>query len=268
MISVLTVNYHSSADLRGLVDSLTQHGGDEPLELVVTNNSPSDRLDFLNERDAASGMVEARVIESGNVGFGAGINQAYRASRGELLMIANPDVRIGEATLHRARAYLKANDDVGIVLPLLRYPDGEVQPSVRRFYTWAVVMFARSPLRALGMRPGFFRHYLCEDVDLKRPTDVDWGLGAAMFLRRGDVQEEQGGIFDERFFLYFEDVDLCYRTWQRGRRVVYCPQIECVHDHRRSSARTISRAGWHHFRSTLKFVSKHGGLPVRPKLTC
>jgi hypothetical protein len=90
---------------------------------------------------------------------------------------------------------------------------------------------------------------------------VDWGLGAAMFLRRNDLPG--AGPFDERFFLYFEDVDLCVRTWRAGRRVTYDPTIECIHAHRRASRRALSAAGWHHFRSLWRFATKYSGLPKR-----
>jgi len=260
VISVLTVNYQSGEDLRGLIESLRSHATGTDVEVIVTNNSPSEALDFAREERS----FPVSIVDSPNVGFGAGINRAFRESRGEIIFIANPDVRINDETFPQARAYLEEHSDVGILLPLLRYPEGDVQLSIRRFYTWPVVMYARSPLRGIGPPPEFFRRYLYEGASRTQPRDVDWGLGAAMFLRRMDVVEA-GEIFDERFFLYFEDVDLCYRMWRRGKRVVYCPRIECIHDHRRSSARPISKAGWRHFQSLLKFVAKHRGLPGRPR---
>lgn len=260
MISVLTVNYHSAGELAQLVASLRQHRPAEPIELVVTNNSPSQRLSLPQCGFPVS------VIDADNIGFAAGINRAFRASTGEHIMLANPDLQVTAHALDSAVALLKSRLDVGIVLPRLLYPDGRVQPSVRRFYTWPIVLYARSPFRALGWRPDFFRRYLCEELSSlpanSGPVDVDWGIGGAMFLRRADC--EPTGILDERFFLYFEDVDLCLRTWQRGQRVIHAPGIECIHAHRRSSGNPFSLAGWHHFRSMMRFVCKHGGLPQRP----
>jgi len=258
VISVLTVNYRAAVDLAGLALSLREFRGDEPIELVVCNNSPEDAIEL-----PPSAELPVRVIEADNVGFGAGINLAFAASQGDVIFIANPDVRVTNGVLVRASEILSEQPDAGIVVPMLRYPDGEVQPSVRRFYTWPVVFYARSPLRALTVPPRFFREYLYEDMDRSQPADVDWGLGAAMFLRRDDIPAT--GPFDERFFLYFEDVDLCLRTWREGRRVAYCPQIECIHAHRRASRRALSAAGWHHFRSLWRFALKHHGLPQRPE---
>ncbi|MCB9853415.1 MAG: glycosyltransferase family 2 protein [Phycisphaerales bacterium] len=257
MISVLSVNYHAAEDLKSLAESLREFRGGEPVELVVCNNSRAETLTLESTDD-----LPVTILDEDNIGFGAGINRAFSASKGDTIFIANPDVRVTDGALAAGAAYLADHPDAGIVLPLLRYPDGTIQPSVRRFYTWPVVFYARSPVRGLAITPQFFRDYLCESIDRSAPSDVDWGLGAAMFLRRRDIAAT--GPFDDRFFLYFEDVDLCHRTWKAGRRVVYCPQIECVHAHRRASRKALSAAGWHHFQSLLRFVRKHRGLPKRP----
>lgn len=257
MISILTVNYHSADQLANLIGSARANPPSEPWEIIITNNSPEESLSSI-EVDP-----NVRLVPSTNVGFAAGINLALRMSRGDLLMIANPDVQVTRGALDDAAAALRSMHDVGIILPRLRYPDGETQLSVRRFYTWSVILYARSPLRRLKWMPAFFRRYLYQDEDTLRAMDVDWGLGGAMFIRRADV--EASGVFDERFFLYFEDVDLCLRMWQRGLRVRYLPEVECVHAHRRSSRNPFSFAGWQHFRSMIRFIIKHRGLPQRSR---
>lgn len=257
MISILSVNFYSSADLAGLVESLRKYPSRGPMQLVITNNSLGDSI-----RLAGDERLSIEVVDSVNRGFAAGINLAFQRSHGDYIMIANPDVRVTAGALDAAIEMLKADRTTGAVLPLLRGGDGAVQRSVRQFYTWPVALYARSPLRWLGLRPAFFRRYLCENLPLDVSAAVDWGLGGAMFLRREDC--ESGRVFDERFFLYFEDVDLCYRTWLRGQRVMYCPQIECIHAHRRTSRNPFTRAGWHHLWSFLAFWKKYGGLPRRP----
>ncbi len=257
MINVLSVNYHGASDLAELAESLPPQSSGHDIELIVTKNSPSEAIDVSSSPD-----LSVTVLPSENVGFAAGINLALARCSGDILFIANPDVRVLPGALDAAVRVLDEHRDIGLVLPLLRYPDGTLQQSVRRFYTWPVVLYARSPLRALRWRPGFFRRYLCESLDRSGPVDVDWGLGGAMFLRRADLGD--GPLFDERFFLYFEDVDFCLRTWRRELRVVHCPEIECVHAHRRMSSAPLSRAGWHHLRSLVRFIIKHRGLPGRP----
>jgi N-acetylglucosaminyl-diphospho-decaprenol L-rhamnosyltransferase len=257
MISILTVNYRSSNDVAELAASILRHADGFPIELIVTNNSYEDAV-----RVSPDGFRGVTVLPSTNRGYAAGVNLAYRHSHGEIIMVTNPDVRLTAGVMSGAVGYLQADSRAGVVLPLLRYPTGEIQMSVRRFYTWPVAIWARLPLRLMGFQPGFFRRYLYEDLDRSAPVPVDWGLGGAMFLRRCDCDRE--GIFDERFFMYFEDVDLCYRMWQQGRTVIYYPQIECVHAHRRLSRNPISRSGFWHLRSFWRFFRKYGGLPGRP----
>lgn len=258
MISVLTVNYYSGAELARLADSIRQHAPAEPVELIVTNNSVDETIDL-----ASDDRLPVTVIPSENVGYGAGINRAFAKARGDLVFVTNPDVRVGANAFTHARRFLDAHPDVGALLPLLRYPDGAIQPSLRRFYTWPVILYSRSPFRAIRIRPRFWLRYLYDRIDRHRPRSVDWGLGAAMFLRRADFAG--GPIFDERFFLYFEDVDLCHRIWARGQRVCYVPRVECEHAHQRESRIPVTRAGWLHFQSMVRFVSKHRGLPARPR---
>lgn len=258
MISVLSVNYQSAKELAQLAQSIRSHAPAEPVELVVTNNSKEEAINLASDE-----RLPVTIIPSDNVGYGAGINLAFARSRGDLIFVTNPDVRIGPGALQHARRFLDAHPDVGALLPLLRYPDGAIQPSLRRFYTWPVILYSRSPFRAIRLRPRFWLRYLYDRIDRNRPRSVDWGLGAAMFLRRADFGD--GPIFDERFFLYFEDVDLCHRIWSRGQRVCYVPRVECVHAHRRESRIPVTRAGWLHFQSMVRFVAKHRGLPGRPR---
>lgn len=255
MISVLTVNYRSAADVARLAASLVEHRGNEQIELIIANNSPAEAIERPSE-------LANTVIDLPNPGYARGVNAAAARARGDVLFVANPDVRLTPGVLPAASAWLRDHPEVGILLPRLRSPDGAIQSSVRRFYTWPVALYARLPLRDRIRHPRFFRRYLMLDDDISSPAAVDWGLGAAMFLRRADFAD--GRIFDERFFLYFEDVDLCLRAWQRGRPVIYHPGLVCEHDHHRTSKRVLSKHALHHLTSLVRFVVRHHGLPQRP----
>ena len=135
MISILTVNFHMLTDLAGLAESLIAHRGTEEIELIIANNSPGDPV-----RIPESAVSFARQIERPNLGYARGINAAAAEARGDILFIANPDVRITAGVLQGARSYLAANPDVSILLPRLLSLDGSVQRSVRKFYSWAVAL--------------------------------------------------------------------------------------------------------------------------------
>ena len=226
--------------------------------MVIANNSPQDAIEI------PTGLKErVRVMDSGgNVGFARGINLAFEGSTADYLLVVNPDLIIGENFFEPALRFLESEPKAGAVFPKLLEPGGGRQRSVRRFYTWPVALWARCPLRAL-FAPRFFGRYLMDELDgAREPVDVDWGLGAAVFLRRAAL--EDGPVFDPRYFLYFEDVDLCMRLWRSGWRVAYLPEASCVHGHRRASANPLGRAARYHAASFLKFVRKWRGLPGRP----
>ena len=257
MISIVTVAYRNGRDVRLLGESILGAHDSKQAEWIITNNDPADRLDI------PPGLVErTRILTRRNVGYARGVNAAARWARGDALFVANPDLRLSPDVLTRAEEILRAEPDVAVLLPRLTYAGGATQPSIRRFYSWAAALYARCPGRETRPPPRFFRDYLMLDDDLSRPTEVDWGLGGAMFLRRADFPD--GRIFDPRYFLYFEDVDLCLRVWRAGRRVVFRPDLICQHEHRRGSRDVFSTHGRHHLVSLLRFMLKHGGFPRRP----
>jgi GT2 family glycosyltransferase len=153
---------------------------------------------------------------------------------------------------------------VGIVLPQLRNPDGTLQYSCRRFYTWKTLWMRRGPWRRrLALHPTIQQH-LMQDWDHANVADVDWGLGAAMLVRKTALPADQ--LFDERFFLYFEDVDLCLRLHRSGWKVAYNPTAVMIHQHRRDSAEAGALlAKLHHLRSLTKFLWKYR-FQLRPQV--
>jgi len=121
------------------------------------------------------------------------------------------------------------------------------------------LLFRRTPLGKVFPNHRIIRKHLMMDWDHREPREVDWGLGACMLLRK----EALGGqdIFDGRFFLYFEDVDLCLRLKEEGWKVVYYPEAVMIHSHLRHSARgVLNREKWEHLKSLIKFYFKHGRL--------
>lgn len=191
-----------------------------------------------------------------NRGFAAAVNQGYRRSRNPFLLLLNPDVRVEKGALEVLTRTLETHPDAGVVIPKLKSPDGSLQYSCRRFYTVRTLLLRRAPFQRFLLNHPVTRRHLMVDWDHKTLSAVDWGLGAAMLIRRAASSPDF--LMDERFFLYFEDVDLCKRMWLGGWKVLYNPESCMVHHHRRDSA-----AGWsygakrHHFLSLLKFLWKY-----------
>jgi len=260
-LSIACVNWNSSAELAGLLASIAGSPPACPWDMTVVNNSPEDPV---RVPDGLAGRL--RVVEPGaNLGFGRAVNAALADSAADYFLVVNPDLRLIGDVVGAALDHLESHPEVGLLFPRLDNPDGTRQLSVRRFYTWPAALWARSPLRKAGC-PSFFRRHLMPELDgSTEPVEVDWGLGAALFVRRAALGG--GPVFDPRFFLYFEDVDLGLRMWSSGWRAVYLPAARCLHRHARASAaRPFGSAGRHHAASFLKFVLKWRGLPARPAL--
>jgi N-acetylglucosaminyl-diphospho-decaprenol L-rhamnosyltransferase len=261
-LSIILVAYNSGGHLAESLPALNSIDVDHPREIIVVNNFPAEDLSSLCESHYAK-----LITPGGNIGFGRGVNLAYSQSTGDVILLCNPDAIPTEGAIESSLKYLDEHPDTGIVCPKLVYPDGATQESVRRFYDWRSALYARAPWRNDKNPPAYFRRYMMMDEDFSRTMDIDWAIGAAMFIRRELIAKMGSRIFDPRYFLYFEDVDLCLTCWRNGYKVIYLPEAVFVHHYERVSRKSpLSKANRHHMVSFLKFILKHGGLPRRPSL--
>jgi N-acetylglucosaminyl-diphospho-decaprenol L-rhamnosyltransferase len=215
-------------------------------ELVVIANLPLE-----------TEFTAARVLRNDRpLGFAANVNRGVAETKGEFVVVANPDTEPAPDVVAILAEFAADDARRGIVGPQLRYPDGRLQPSRRRFPTVTGTLVRRTPLR-YAARP-FERqrdHYMLDEQSDK-PVPADWMLGAFLLLRRR-MLEELGG-FDEGFRLYGEDIELCYRAAKAGWERWYVPAAVVMHryaaeiDHRLLTRRTL----WH-WRGIARFVRKH-----------
>lgn len=219
--------------------------------------------------DASVGPLGCPVrIERNRVpkGLAANVNSAARAARGRFLLLLNPDTAFRAGRLREAIAFMEREPVAGVVGCKLVNSDGTVQRSCRRFPTVPVVVARSLGADRWPWRPGFYRHRLMEDERLDGIVRVDWVFGAFMLVSRAAFAE-LGGL-DERFYLYYEDVDLCYRLRRRGLETFYFPGIEVLHHWQRDSAGLPLGSNWRrHVRSMCRFFWKHGYL-FQPEPEC
>jgi N-acetylglucosaminyl-diphospho-decaprenol L-rhamnosyltransferase len=252
-LSVVIVNYRTGKLLNTCLEALFREVDSRDFEVFVVNNDRASDLSSVQ----ALGKPGVQTIQNGaNLGFGTAANIGFKESKGEFLLLLNPDVVVRPGAVTSLLEAMQSRPDVGIALPQLRNPDDSLQYSCRRFYTWNALWMRRGPWRrCLASHPAVRRH-LMQDWDHASVAEVDWGLGAAMLVRKRALPGSQ--LFDERFFLYFEDVDLCSRVHQGGWKVIYTPAAIMTHQHRRDSAQSgSSPAKWHHLRSLIKFLWKY-----------
>lgn len=196
-------------------------------EVIATVNLPED--DAIYE---GRGFPVKVIRNAQPKGFGANHNAAFAHARAPYFAVVNPDIRLPDLDIEQLLEPL-ADPAVGAVAPVVLSSAGTVEDSARRFPSVARLM--RRVL--LGQR--------APDYAWKRdPIEVDWVAGMFV-LFRGEVFRALGGFDDQRFFMYFEDVDLCHRLWRSGRRVLLQPRASVIHDARRASHRQLRHLRWH-----------------------
>lgn len=233
-ISLIILNYNNSGLTRECVKNIKAHATSANIEIIVVDNSNDTQLaEILSVR-----YPDVRYIPlAKNVGFARGNNVGMAASHGRYIAIINYDITPLASAFDELLAYMDAHPEVGIAGPRLYNPDGSVQESCYRFHTILTPIYRRLMLGKIGFGKKHLDSFLMKDANLSEPSDVDWLLGAFLFVRREALTEV--GLFDERFFLYFEDTDWCRRFWNSRWHVRYVPHVRMLHLHLRSSAHTM-----------------------------
>ncbi len=251
-VSVVIVSYNSRSVLSPCLESLTAQSLFEHTEVIVVDNASSDGTPtMVRENHPWVKLIAGRK----NVGFSRGVNIGIREAAGEYLLILNPDTVVRRDSIEKLIEFMERNPNAGIVGPKLVYHDGTLQFSCRRFYTWKVLVLRRTFLGKIFKNSQAVATHLMMDFDHDSTREVDWILGACLLVRREAV--ESVGLLDERFFLYFEDVDWCYRMKQRGWKVFYHPDSVVIHSYARESAQSvINRSVVAHLASLIRYYDK------------
>ncbi len=251
-LSVVIVTYNSRVPVERCLASLERHPARGAVETIVVDNASADgTAETVRER-----FPGVRVVANAeNRGYSCGVNQGIRLSTGRLILILNPDIVVGEGSIDRLSSFMDEHPDAGIAGSKLVYPDGSLQYSARSFYTVSALLYRRTVLGKLFPRAKPLRDHLLMDDPHDASREVDWIIGACMLVRREAL--ERVGEMDERFFLYFEDLDWCYRMKQHGWKVFYVPDSVMVHTYERSSARSVFRKPFLiHLLSLLRYYEK------------
>ncbi|PIZ76390.1 hypothetical protein COY05_01240 [Candidatus Peregrinibacteria bacterium CG_4_10_14_0_2_um_filter_38_24] len=257
-LSVTIVNYNQKYFPRLCVEALKKSKTDFEFEIIFCDNASTD--DSLQYLRSAVSSGEIKLVEPGkNLGYGSGHNFAAKVATGEHILILNTDITVDEDTLQKLVDYLDAHKNVGMVGPKLMYNSGEVQQSCRRDFRFFDLFIKRSFLRKVWPFKKRYEKYIMFDFDHSKEQEVDLITGAFMVMPK-KVFDEIGG-FDERYFLFMEDFDLCRKTRKAGYKVVYYPSAVAMHYHKRLSDGSFfkllfNKISWYHLASAIKYFLK------------
>ena len=247
-LAVVILTHNSAADV---VDCLTSVTDESPGEIVVVDNASSDGT----ADRVANEFPRARVLRNErNTGFAVAANQGVRATTGPYVLLLNPDAKLHRGALGHLREVFDAHARAGAVGALVRNPDGSVQPTKRVFPTVGQSIVHGFVGIFRPDNPGT-KAYTLAGADFSSARTVDWVAGPAMAVRR-EAFDEVGG-FDEGFFFFVEDVDLCKRLWDRGWEVWFSPGAEVTHIWGGSWTKRPLRFIWMHQWNLFRYVRKH-----------
>ena len=279
-LTIVIVNWNVSSLLRRCLTSIYTHTSPSlALSVIVVDNASTDGSVSMVRREFP--RVEL-IANHENLGFTRGNNQALRAvgfeehipeigdsgtgpipptSLPRYVLLLNPDTEIVDEALATMVAYMDTQPDVGVVGPQLRFPDGTVQSSRRRFPTLATAFMESTVIQQWWPDNPVARRYYVLDHPEDAVLDVDWVVGACLMARSEAIQE--AGLLDESFFMYSEELDWCRRIRNQGWRVVYLPTAQVVHHEGKSSEQVVPARHIHFQRSKVRYFRKHHGwLPA------
>ena len=254
-LSCIIVNYYSSASLKNCLESVYQTLRKISFEVIIVDNSQNDPgMASLKEA-----YPQVRVIQNAtNVGFAKANNQAALSAQGKTLLFLNPDTILADQSIEDMVAHLESNPDIGALGPKVLNTDGSLQYSCRRFPTLMTGFFNRYSLLSRWFPDNPYTvQYLMKDYNHDENREVDWLSGCCLMVPRA-VFEKAGG-FDEHYFLFNEDIDLCRAIGQNGFKVMYFPLAKITHHVSTSNSRVPARIIIKRHRGMKHYYGKHHG---------
>lgn len=261
MLVILIVSWNVRELLRSCLLSLQRYPATSHTQhIVVVDNASADGTVEMLRADFPAVHC---IANSQNRGFTGGNNDglgwidAQFGTSADYILLLNPDTEVTPAALDTLLAYADAHPQVGIVGPQLRYPDGSIQSSRRRFPTLRTAMVESTWLQAIAPRRWLDAFYVRDRAD-GDTCAVDWIVGAAM-LTRQSAYAKTGGLDEKSFFMYSEELDWCRRMVLAGWQVVYHPAAVIIHHEGQSSQQVSARRMLNFNRSKVRYFAKHHG---------
>lgn len=263
ILSILVVTFNHEREISDCIESIHQQCQIRPLEIIAIDNSSKDHtLACLESQSSTlkSESFEIRIIRNDeNIGFTRAVNSGLAAAQGEFILLLNPDTVMRSGSLEFLVGFLKKSTSAGAAVPQLLHPNGEIQPSCRRFPRYRYILFELLGLSRIFPRSRLFNAWKMGEFDHRSSREVEQPQGAC-FMFPGKIFQSIGQL-DPRFFLFFSDVDYCRRIISAGYRIHFLPEAKVMHRKGSSVYRNRPETVWLSHLDFIRYFLKWYRLP-------
>jgi len=229
-LSIIVTHYNTPELLDVCLNSIKRTTSNMEKEIIIVDSeSKEETRELIKEKHPAVMVIPFEK----NVGYSKIVNAGIKKAKGDYILILNADIIVLEDSVSKMLKYMRSHSKTGIVGPRLIDFTGNVQPSCFSFPSLGTILARRTFFGRTKTGKKLLEKFTNEEPDIYTPKEVDWLQGSAMMIRKKAIKKV--GLWDERFFAYFEDTDFCRRFWQNGYKVVYLPLARMAHYYHRSS---------------------------------
>lgn len=252
-VSVIIVSWRVKELLRSCLASVFKQTNNIKIEVIVIDNASDDgTLEMVTQEYPQVHLI----VNNNNAGFAKANNQGIRKSNGNYILLLNPDTEITDSAIEKTFEFMKNQKDAGIAGCRIYYPNGSDQKSVRRFPTVGSMSLVLLKLHHVIKFSNVLREYFGEYIDYSKTQAVDQVMGAYFFIRSEVI--EKIGLLDEGFYIWFEEVDFCYRASREGWKTYYHSESKIIHHHGQSFKQVLSFNKQRIFnKSLMRYARKH-----------
>ncbi len=227
-ISIIIPVYNNQDDIIDCLRSINQFPDEFDIEIIVIDNASADRTVYLCRQIKGELSVYLRIIENReNTGYTKANNQGLSESRGEYVLFLNPDTRINEGFFKFGINYLKNNPATGVVAPQHVSEKNEILSTCREFPSYDSLFWEITGLSYMFKKSRVFNRWKMGYFDHNSEQVVDQPMGACLFTSKRTV--DKTGYMDERFEMFFSDVDWCKKVYEAGLNIIFTPEIKIFH---------------------------------------
>ncbi len=259
-VSIVILDFFKAEKVLDNVKSILTQVVDFEVEIIIVDNSVNERNALILKKLEKEKSVRL-IINEKNIGYTKGNNLGAKYATGDFIAIVNPDIFWKEiGTLQKLTDFLQNNEEVGILAPVQINPDGKVATTVRAFPNFVIQMARRTFLRYLPAFKSKVEFDEMQHLDYTKTQSVQW-VQSSFIIMRKSFWNECGG-FDENYFLFMADAELCWQSWRKSRQVVFYSETKVSADGMRCSSGGIKdlftrKTLWIHIRDSFKYTKKH-----------